>query len=99
MLLPDKEMVLKKLKEMKPGLQEKYLLTELALFGSYARGEQNSGSDIDIMVGLSVPSYRNLCNTAYALEDAFSGIKVQVVSKGGIRPQYFERIKDDLIYA
>ena len=99
MLLLDREMILQKLREIKPGLQEKYQLADLALFGSYARGEQKSGSDIDIMVRLSVPSYRNLCNTAYALEDAFPGIKVQVVSKGGIRPQYFERIKDDLLYA
>lgn len=83
---------------MKPGLQEKYLLSDLALFGSYSRGEQNRKSDIDIMVGLSVPSYRNLCKAAYAIEEAFPGIKVQVVSKGGIRPQYFERIKADLVY-
>jgi uncharacterized protein len=95
----DRELILQRLKAIKPRLQQEYQLTELALFGSYARKEQRPGSDIDVMVKFSTPSYRNLCSTAYALEDIFPGIKIQVVSKGGIRPQYFERIKDDLIYA
>ncbi len=32
----NKEIILQKLRAVKPGLQEKYNLTELALFGSYA---------------------------------------------------------------
>ncbi len=95
----DKDKVLQRLREIKPRLEQNYHIAELALFGSYAREEQKPGSDIDIMVKLSKPSYRNLCYAAYALEDVFPGIKIQVVSKGGIRPQYFERIKADLIYA
>jgi len=94
-----KKEILQKLKAIKPLLQEKYYLTELALFGSYARDEQHMESDIDIMVKLSTPSFRNFCDTAYTLEDLFPGIKVQIVSRGGIRPQYFERLKEDLIYA
>ena len=83
MLFVDREIVLKRLKEIKPQLQEKYQLTELALFGSYAREEQGPDSDIDVLVKFLAPSYRNLCNTAYALGDIFPGIKVQVVSRGG----------------
>lgn len=95
----DKKIILKKLREVKPQLEENFNLVELALFGSYARDEQTPKSDIDIMIKMSTPSFRNLCNTAYFLEQAFPGIKIQVVSKGGIRPQYFEKIKLDLIYA
>ena len=95
----NKEIILQKLKEVKPLLAEKYNLTELALFGSYSRNEQTEESDIDIMVVLQNLSYRNLCYTAYALEDVFPGKKIQVVSKGGIKPQYFERLKKDLLYA
>ncbi len=94
-----KEDILKKLTAVKPLLREKYMLEEIALFGSYARDEQNEKSDIDIMVKLNNISYRNLCNTAYSLYDLFPNIKVQVVSKGGIKPQYFERLKNDLLYA
>lgn len=98
-MLLTKEQILQKLIKAKPLLSEKYDLDELALFGSYARNEQTEKSDIDIMVSLKKISYRNLCNAAYALYDLFPQAKVQVVSKGGIRSQYFDRLKNDLIYA
>ena len=94
----NKEIILQKLKDVKLLLAEKYNLTEMALFGSYSRNEQTEDSDIDIIVVLQNLSYRNLCYTAYALEDIFPGKKIQVVSKGGIKPQYFERLKKDLLY-
>ncbi len=46
---------MRKLRSLKPVLQEKYGVSELALFGSYSRDEQNSKSDIDIMVDFSKP--------------------------------------------
>lgn len=95
----NKDIIVQRLRSIKPSLHEKYDLREMALFGSYARDEQTPESDIDIMVSLENISYRKLCYTAYALEALFPGIKIQVVSKGGIRPQYFDRLKKDLIYA
>ena len=95
----NREIVMQRLKQVKPELEKKYLLTELALFGSYARHEQQIDSDIDVMVRFAKPSYRSLWNTTYILKDLFPGTRIQVVSKGGIKPKYFERIKDDLIYA
>ncbi len=38
------------LKLRKPEFQQRYHLTKLALFGSYARNEQHAASDIDILV-------------------------------------------------
>lgn len=46
----DKNQIIQKLKTIKPVLQEKYGVYELALFGSYSRDEQTAASDIDIMV-------------------------------------------------
>lgn len=98
-MIINREGILEKLKQIKPILEEKYLLEEIALFGSYARNEQNDKSDIDIMVKLKNISYRSLCNTAYSLYDLFPNTKVQVVSKGGIKPQYFKLLENDLLYA
>ena len=36
----------------KTALEIKYPISELGLFGSYARGDQNEKSDIDILVDL-----------------------------------------------
>lgn len=79
-------------------LQEKCGITELALFGSYARNEQNEQSDIDIMVNMAPKSYKKLLLIIDILEDVFIGFKVQVASKDGIKPAYFECVKPDLIY-
>ena len=36
------------LKRLKPSLEKQYSVHSLALFGSYARGDQTAASDIDI---------------------------------------------------
>ena len=95
----NKEIILQKLREIKPRLQQDYKLSELALFGSYARDEQTVQSDIDLMIQMQTPSFRDYCHAAHTLEDLFPETKVQVVSRGAIRPQYFEYVKTDLLYA
>lgn len=95
----NKEIILQKLRAVKPDLQTKYNLTELALFGSYARDEQTNRSDIDIMVKMSTPSFRNYSDIYHTLEEAFPGLVVQVVSRGAIKPKYFKYVEPDLLYA
>lgn len=94
-----RETILNKLREIKPLLKEKYKLTELALFGSYARDEQTPQSDIDIMVLTDRIPFRDYCKMYYFIEEIFADTKVEIVSKKAIRPKYFERLKKDLIYA
>lgn len=95
----NKKIILQKLRGIKPALQENYNLTELALFGSYARDEQTPKSDIDIIVKMSTPDFRNYSNISHSLEAVFPGTAVQVVSRGAIRPQYFKYVEPDLLYA
>lgn len=48
-----KEQVLSKLNELKEELNTKYKVEKIGLFGSFARGEQQGGSDIDVLVEFS----------------------------------------------
>ena len=48
--MKDKDQIIQLLKEIKPILERDYNITEVGLFGSYIRGEQNSQSDIDILL-------------------------------------------------
>ena len=95
----DKVVILQKLRKLKPIFQQNYGLSEIALFGSYSRDEQTEESDIDIMVDFSNPIGIEYFDLVYALNDAFKNSKVQVVSKKGIKPKYFDRLKQDLLYA
>ena len=95
----NKDIIIQELKKVKPILSQKYGLTELALFGSFSRNEETDLSDIDIMVNFKNSMGLNYFDMVYDLEEIFKEKKVQVVSRGGIKPKYFERIKEDLIYA
>jgi len=91
--------VISKLKSIKPELQKKYGLTTLALFGSYSRNEQRPDSDIDLLIDFDKIDVHNFFNCAFDLEDLFKDKKVQIVTKDGIKPKYFEVIKQELLYA
>ena len=93
----NKETIVSKLREIKPVLAEKYTVTEIALFGSYSREEQNASSDIDIMVSHTNPLGFKYFDLVYELKNLFD-IEVQVVSRKAIKPGYFEVINKDLIY-
>ena len=94
----NKHTILQKLQAIKPLLQKNFSVSELALFGSYARDEQTLESDIDVLIELNEATYKNLCNTAYALYDLFPDKKVEVVSRDAIKPKYFDYVKPDLMY-
>ena len=89
--------VTSKLTELKPILQQKYPVAAIALFGSYARNEQTEDSDVDVMIELNGKMGLKFVRMANEIED-YLGIKTDVVSKNGIKPNYFIYIKNDLIY-
>jgi predicted nucleotidyltransferase len=63
------------------------------VFGSVARGEANSASDVDVLVGFEPGrSLLDLVGLAQALEDLL-GCRVDVVSEGGIDPY----LRDDIL--
>jgi uncharacterized protein len=76
-------------------------VSHAALFGSYARGDNRSDSDIDIMVeidpaaGIGVYEYVALKDYIAALFDR----PVDVVSREGLKPYVKPAVTTDAIYA
>jgi predicted nucleotidyltransferase len=91
--------ILLKLKNIKPELEKKYGLTTLALFGSYSRNEQRADSDIDLLIDFDKMDVHNFFDCAFELQDLFKSKEVQIVTRDGIKPKYFDAIKQDLLYA
>jgi predicted nucleotidyltransferase len=50
-----REEILAVLRAELPHLRERFRVVRIGLFGSYARGEQDPGSDIDLLVELEPP--------------------------------------------
>ncbi len=81
----------------KARLTEKYGLSTIAVFGSYSRGQQNEKSDIDILVDFYKPVGIEFIDLANELELLLK-IKVDLVSKKGVKPQYLANIEEELSY-
>jgi predicted nucleotidyltransferase len=92
-----KEQILRILAENKDRLQAGFKVRRIALFGSYARGEQREDSDIDILVDVD-PSigldFVTLCETIERL----LGRHVDVVSSRAVKPSGWKVIEPELIY-
>lgn len=85
------------LKSNKQRLTDKYGLSFMAIFGSYGRGQQTESSDVDILVDFQRPIGIEFIDLANELENLLK-IKVDLVSKNGVKPKYLEDIEQDLSY-
>lgn len=85
------------LSEKRATLFKKYPIKMLAIFGSFARNEQDENSDLDLMVEFNEKVGSEFIKLADDLED-FLGFKVDLVSKKGVKERYYAQIKDELIY-
>ena len=81
-----------------PLLQKKYPIAKMALFGSVVRDDFDPiKSDVDIMVELNGAMGWDFIDLSDDLEKLL-GKKIDLVSRGGIKPRYWEHIKADILY-
>lgn len=91
-----REEVLTTLRRHKPELQKKYPLSNIELFGSYARNEQTPESDVDIMVEFNEPVGIEFVDLLIDLETIL-GRPVDLITKKSLRPKLKPYIEPDLI--
>jgi len=85
------------LKQLKPQLMSKYGVSSLGLFGSIVRDDFTDQSDIDIVVEFSKPIDTDFFDLADELEEKLNR-KVDLVSRNGIKPRYYEAIEPEILY-
>lgn len=78
-------------------LEEEFKVKSIAIFGSYARGEQNEESDIDIIVEFKEPVGLLFIHLADFLEEIL-GVKVDLLTMDAIKPNRRKYIIEDLTY-
>lgn len=92
-----KEKILKDLSEDKVELQKQFKVNKIALFGSYARGEQQPDSDVDILVDVDPSIGLDFVTLAERIEELL-GVKVDLVSSRAISSKAWKYIEPELIY-
>ena len=86
------------LRKHKKELKEKYKVKSIAIFGSYARGEQTEESDIDIMVEFYEPIGLKIVDLKDYLESILN-VKVDLITKNSIQNPYIKKsFEEDLVY-
>ncbi|MBW4630658.1 MAG: nucleotidyltransferase family protein [Iphinoe sp. HA4291-MV1] len=86
------------LRQSKPLLQEHYQITQLGIFGSYARGEQTEESDVDVLIDYDrAPTLFKLVELRDYLSSAIS-MKVDIVTQNGLKSRIRERVLSEVVY-
>ena len=84
----NREEVLDILRTHKPMLAERFGVTELALFGSFARNEATDESDVDILVRYDGPATsKSYFGVQFYLEDLI-GRRVDLVTHKALRSEF-----------
>lgn len=94
----NKEIILTFLRNNKNFLEKEFGITQIALFGSYARNEQKSTSDIDILIEMKQHDFKKRFYLKEYLEKSF-GKKVDVGYISSIRSIVRRHIEKEIIYA
>ena len=78
-------------------LEEEFKVKTVAIFGSYARGENTQESDLDVIVEFSSPvSLLHVVKVQNYLSDLL-GMKVDLVPKENIRKELKEKILQEAV--
>jgi len=93
--MPTKEQIVKLLREKYPYLAAEYGVTKVGIFGSYAKGQSDETSDIDIIVQFEHPIGFKFIELVEYLEHLL-GRKVDVLTPAGLQGIRVARVAQDI---
>ncbi|MGL1892247.1 MAG: nucleotidyltransferase domain-containing protein [Spirochaetaceae bacterium] len=75
-------------------------ISEIGIFGSYVRGEENANSDVDILIDLSRPSKMDLFDLITLEQELTEDLNttVDLVLKSSLKPIINESILSEVQY-
>lgn len=92
--------ILEFISKSKPMLRQKFHVSKIGLFGSYARQQQSVSSDIDLIVEFD-DNTPDLYDLKIAIKKFFKdnlNLEVDLCREKYIKPRYRKRILNETIY-
>ena len=96
-----REQILNFLAQNKQMFRARFHIVRIGLFGSYARGDQNSVSDLDLLVEFE-DGTENLYELKLQIKDFFRsqlGLDVEICREKYIKPRFKDSILKETVYA
>ena len=78
-------------------IKSKYDVKKIGIFGSYAKGQQNEESDVDVLVEFEKPTFDNFMELVFFLEDLF-GKKVDLLTPKSLSPYMRPYIEKEVVW-
>ena len=89
--------ILPKLRALLPFITQKYQVNSIEVFGSYVRNEQNTVSDLDLLVSFNkIPSLLKYLELKNYISDQLQ-INVDLVMKDALKPRISKNILNEKI--
>ena len=91
--------VIKKMRDAFPSIRDTYGIRKIGIFGSYARGEQNRNSDVDILVDFTEgnATFDNFMALAEDLENLLEK-RVDLLTLSGVDRYIRSRVESEVIW-
>ena len=70
-MVKNRETILQELRRLKPDLEQRYGVTKIGIFGSFARSEIHRDSDVDVVVEMREPDLFYMVHIKEILEESF----------------------------
>ena len=90
--------VIEKISDIQRELAEKYTVKRIGVFGSFARGDEKDGSDVDILVELVEPTFDHYMDLKFRLEEVLQR-PVDLVLEDNIKKRLKPIIEREVVYA
>jgi hypothetical protein len=92
--------ILMELKKLKEELQDKFDVQKLGVFGSYATGDADENSDLDLIIEF-IEKKDNIYQTKKELKELLEkkfGLKIDLAREKYLKPYFKEDILKQVIY-
>jgi predicted nucleotidyltransferase len=87
------------IREHKSELAERFVVSEIGVFGSVVRGEARDDSDVDVLVEFGRPvGFLIFMDLEFYLEDILGVAKVDLVTRSGLKPYIGQHILREVRY-
>jgi uncharacterized protein len=98
MNIKNRETILQELRRLKPELEQRYGVTKIGIFGSFARNEIHRDSDVDVVVEMREPDLFYMVHIKESLEESF-GRPVDVIRYRSLMNRHLKaRIDREAVY-
>ncbi|HIK30565.1 MAG TPA: nucleotidyltransferase family protein [Oscillatoriales cyanobacterium M59_W2019_021] len=78
-------------------LQARFRVSEMSIFGSYARGQQTPSSDLDLLIDYDRPPTLWMLAQLRDYLSEMLEMRVDVVTQKGLKPRIRERVLEEAV--